>query len=203
MFLRGSWPGLPLCTLCRMIQIYVSMIRRMHFQDYAYMGICGRLISKLLAIVAWRLGLSVLHLLATALLHLGLPLACLGLWHTCSVLVAASHARVHAPGSVGAVSGDNGPKKPGVVADNGTHKDAAISPVDDIPHVLGQALGIEVLASSLYGTIWREGGARQTLKVELDEQLRGGEKQIEEQRLAGKRGTEDEGSQKPPESMDG
>lgn len=177
-----------------MIEIYVSMIRRMHFQDYAYMGVGDRLFSKLVAIVAWCLGLSVLHLLATALLHLGLPLACLRLWHACSVLVAASHARVHAPGSVGAVGGDDDPKKPGVVADNGTHKDAAIGPVDDIPHVLGQALGVEVLASSLYGTIWSEGGARQALKVKLDEQLGSGEKQIEEQRLAGKGGAEEESS---------
>lgn len=144
----------------------------------------------------------VLDLLATPLLHLSLSLACLRLGHTCSILEAASHARVSAPGSIGTVGGDDSPQKPSIVAHDGSQNDAAIGPVNNIPHVLGQALGIEILARSLHGAIGSEGGARETLKVKLDDELRGREEQVKKQRLAGQRGSEDEGSEQPPEAMD-
>jgi hypothetical protein len=96
-------------------------------------------------------------------------------------LISTPHARVHAPGRIGTVDGDDGPQKPGVVADNSCHGDASVRPVDNIPHVLGQALGIEVFARSLHGAISIEGGAREALEVQLDEQLRCGEEKIGEQ----------------------
>lgn len=145
----------------------------------------------------------VLHLLATSLLHLGLPLACLRLRDTCSVLEAPPHARVGAPGGVGAVRGHDSPQQPAIVACDGGGDDAAVGPVDHVPHVLGQAWGIEVLARSLDGAIGRERGARQALKVQLDEQLRRREGQIDEDRLARQRGAEEQGAKQPPEAVDG
>jgi hypothetical protein len=141
--------------------------------------------------------------LAPPLLHLGLSLARLWLWHSCGILIAASHARIRAPGCVSTVGGDDGPQQPGVVAHNGGHDDAAIAPVYNIPHVLGQALRIEVLTRALHGAVGSERGAGEALEVELDEQLRGREEQVEDDGRAGERGAEDEGAQEPPEQVDG
>jgi len=140
--------------------------------------------------------------LPTPLLHLGLSLACLGLWHTRCILVSTSHTRIHAPGGVDAVSRNYGPQKPGVVSKQGGHDNAGICPVDDVPHVLGQTLGIEIFTGLLDGAVSGEGGTGEALQVELDEQLRSGEEQVEDERFAGEGGPEEEGTQEPPDGVD-
>ena len=94
------------------------------------------------------------------------------LGHTGCILVSTPHTGVGGVSGIGTVDWDNNPQEPGVIADNSSHDNAAIGPIDNIPHVLSQALGIEVFARSLDGAVGIEGGAREALEVQLDEQLR-------------------------------
>ena len=134
------------------------------------------------------------HLLPAPLLHLRLPLALRGarLRHTSGVRVAraAPEAAVHAVQRVRTVGrhDDHAPPRP--VANQGSKGNASIGPVRDVPHILGQARGVEVLAGALDGAIGEQGGARLTLEQEVDEELGGGEDEVQDQRAAREGGAE-------------
>ena len=55
-----------------------------------------------------------------------------------------------------------------MIAEDGGENNACIGPVDNIPHVLGQALGVEVFTRPLHAALIVEGGATKALEVELD-----------------------------------
>lgn len=114
----------------------------------------------------------------------------------------APHTRVRRPRQPDAVQWDNTPEHPSPVAEQGHEHYAGICPVGDIPHVLGQALCLEVLAGALDAAIGGGDGARLTLEEEVDEDLRGREDEVEDQRLAGERGAEEERAVEPEEQVD-
>jgi hypothetical protein len=148
--------------------------------------------------------LAVLHLLAAPLLQLGLPLAGCGsgLRHACSILVAAPHARIRRPRQPDTVDGDDAPKDPGPIAEKSGQQQHPVRPVGDVPQVLGQTLGLEVLAGALDGAVGGIDGARLLLEEEVDEELRGREGKVEKQRLAGEAGAEEEGAEEPEDEVD-
>ena len=88
-------------------------------------------------------------------------------------------------GGGGGGEGTTHPEPPTPISQDGRKDSATPSPVDDIPHVLGQALGIQILAtaSELLGS---RDIARSTdaLEPELEEQARRTERQIYRYRLA-------------------
>ena len=147
------------------------------------------------------------HLLPAPLLHLRLPLALRSarLRHTSGIRVAraAPEAAVHAIQRVRTVGrhDDHAPPRP--VANQGSKGNASIGPVRDVPHVLGQARGVEVLAGALDGAIGEQGRARLTLEQEVDEELGGGEDEVQDQRAAREGGAEEEGAQDPEEAVEG
>lgn len=147
----------------------------------------------------------ILHLLATLLLQLRLPLAgsSTRLRHTCGILVSTPHACVCRIRCIRRVCGDDDPQPPGIVADKRGKKDASIGPVANIPHVLSQAFSVEVLTWALDNAIFVVGGAGETLKVELDEELGRGEYEVQDDGFATEGRAEDEGAEEPPEEVDG
>lgn len=148
------------------------------------------------------------NLLPTPLLHLRLPLALRGgarLRHTRGIRVprAAPEAAVHAVQRVRTVGRHNDHAPPRPVAEQGSKGNASIRPVRDVPHVLGQARGVEVLARALDGAIGEQGGARLALEQEVDQELGAGEDEVQDQRAAREGGAEEEGAQDPEEAVDG
>jgi hypothetical protein len=148
---------------------------------------------------------AVLHLLATPLLHFGLPLAgCSpGLRHARSILVATPHARIRRPGQPDTVHGNGAPEDPRPVAEKGDQQQHTVRPVGDVPQVLGQALGLEVLAGALDGAVGGIDGARLLLEEEIDKELRGGEGEVEKERSAGEACAEEEGAEEPEDEVGG
>jgi hypothetical protein len=153
--------------------------------------------------VAQASALAELHLLSTALLHLGLALA-LSLWlgDTRGISEAATHARVDVPESVGRVGRNDDHAPPSSVAEHSSEDNAEVGPVGDVPKILGQAGSVEVLAGALDGARGVVGGTGDALELQVDEQLRGREEEVEQQAAAGEGGAVDEGAQQPVEEVD-
>jgi hypothetical protein len=122
----------------------------------------------------------VLHPLASPLLHLCLPLALsgrasrstLGLrWnsaHACQALPRAGESGESQPRRV---RGHGSPCIPCPVSCQGDQDNAEPSPVGNIPHPFGQALGFQILARALQVAIV-VGGTTDAFKPELDEKGR-------------------------------
>jgi len=148
---------------------------------------------------------SVRNLLPTPLLHLRLPLALRGarLGHTSSVLVArALESSVHAIERIDTVHGNDKHAPPHPVAKEGRQCHASIGPVCHIPHVLSQARRVQVLAGALDGAIRKKRGAREALELQVDQELRRREEEVEEQGAAREGRAEDEGSKQPEQAVE-
>jgi hypothetical protein len=75
-------------------------------------------------------------------------------------------------------------EEPSPVAQNGGEGDAAPSPVQNVPQELGQALGVEVLASlAQLARLRAVDGPADLLEPKLDEEGGGGEEDVEQQGL--------------------
>lgn len=146
----------------------------------------------------------ILHFLVSPLLHLRLPLACcLWLRNTCRILISTSHACIHAPRRIHRVNGHNDPQCPCPIAHDGCQDYTSIAPIDNVPHVLCQPLGVKILAGALDAALSIVGRAGQALEVEVDEELGGREEEVEEERCAGEGAAPEDCAQQPEEEVDG
>jgi hypothetical protein len=146
------------------------------------------------------------NLLSAPLLHLRLPLTLrrARLGHTSSILISsASKPPVYAIQRVDTVNRHDQHAPPHPVAKECRQCHASIGPVCHIPHVLSQARGVQVLASALNGAIRKKCGARKAFELQVDQELRRREEEVEEQGAARERRAEDEGAEQPEEAVEG
>lgn len=126
------------------------------------------------------------HLLSTPLLHLRLSLALRPrLWHPRCIskpLPRSHKRRVRQPNRI---HGHHNPQPPCPVSKHSSQQHAPVRPVRHIPHVLCQPFRFQIFAAAFHGAIGVVSWTAKSLKLELDEELWGGEEGVEEEGASG------------------